>query len=202
MSESASIDGTQSRDLCGSAPGTVSMVFKVLVLAACAAAGSVQAQSPTRRDGSWSQVGVGYGSRSCETCASRNGGMGVLVARGTTLTPALRLGLAVNAWIGPVKRRSFRGTTSGVEMLFVFAPVARYHPEATRNVSFFAGVGLGVTATTVAFWEAGSAALIGIHYEPGGSQPGAFALFAQGTVVRVGGKNVNLVQFGVAVNAY
>lgn len=181
---------------------TLGAFMRLVALVSCSVAVPLEGQARDERVGLWVQLGIGWGSRNCESCGGRVNGASGMAAIGGTLAPAFRLGLATNAWMGHVEEETTYGSSSGTEGLFVAAPVVRYHVGDAQKFSLIAGAGLGLGVGTSGGGEFGSAVLLGANLDLPGSPRVAPALIGQGTLARISGSTVTLFQFGIGLNVY
>src|SRR5687767_8945766 len=113
-------------------------VSRFVMLAAVAtmlASPVVHAQSPQMRDGFWFNVGLGWGSFSCEDCADRDGGFSGALGLGGSLSQRVLLGASYNFWTKTEDDVTFTVGT--------FTAAMRFYPSSRGGFFLLGGLGIG-----------------------------------------------------------
>jgi hypothetical protein len=130
-----------------------------LALSTSASILSAQGHPQTRR-GFWITAGLGAGSRGCEGCDDRQGGVAGQIALGGTITPRFQLGATSNVWV-----RENDDVTSSQSGLMA---LAKFYPSARGGFYMQGGLGIGqlkAQRRNVSVTEDGTSALLGIGYD-------------------------------------
>jgi len=130
-----------------------------MAFAMCASTLSAQGH-PQTRQGFWLTAGLGAGSRGCDGCDNRRGGVTGQLALGGTLSPRFQLGATYNMWV-----RDDDNVTSSQSGLMA---LAKFYPSARGGFYLQGGLGIGQLKTqrrNVSVTEDGTSALLGLGYD-------------------------------------
>ena len=149
-------------------------------------------------DGTQLHIGIGWGSRHCDECGGRFGGLAGEVAVGTRITPRILVGGLLSGWLGNVRDEGELGTT-GYQIATALTLVARTYVTTTGPVFLLTGVGLGLSSRGLATVETGVALIGGLGYDWVASQAICLTPFVNGIEISGVAGGTTMLQVGLGI---
>jgi len=149
-------------------------------------------------DGTQLHIGLGWGSRHCDECGGRFGGLAGDIAVGTRVTPRILVGGQLSGWLGNVRDEDDLGTT-GYQLATVLTAVARIYFSTTGPVFLLTGIGLGLSTRGLATVETGVAFIGGLGYDWVASEGICFTPFVNAIEITGVAGGTTMLQVGLGV---
>ncbi|HEY0929772.1 MAG TPA: hypothetical protein VGE27_07610 [Gemmatimonas sp.] len=173
----------------------VTRLAAIAAVALSASTSTLSAQGhPQTRQGFWLTAGLGAGSRGCEGCDDRRGGVVGQLALGGTISPRFQLGASYNLWTR--EDDGVTGSQSGLMAL------AKFYPAARGGFFMQGGLGVGQLKTqrrNVSVTEDGTSALIGVGYDLRVARNFSVTPFANLVGGQFDGNSANFNQLGFSL---